>query len=320
LNCHIHSLLPDGVFSPDEQGGVRFHVLAPPSDEDVAHILERVARRVDQLLARREADDVHADAPTALAEVQAASVQSRLPGLAVDDDDPGRARARGLRCAAIAGFSLHANVHAAAHDRDAVERICRYAGRPPLALARLETTDDGRLAYRLKHIRPGGPTHVVFTPLELLGKLAALVPPPRRHLVRYAGAFAPNSRLRPLVVPPAPADDELPHRHCPAPPTPLPSPPPAPVREPATVLIRRLDWAALLARVFAIDVLRCARCGGRMKVIAFLTDPPVVERILDHLHLPAHPPPTRPGRAPPTDPEFPGWQDETFLDRPPDLG
>ena len=108
----------------------------------------------------------------------------------------------------------HANVHTAAHDRDALERIARYAGRPPLALARLETTDDGRLAYRLKHPRPGGPSHVAFTPLELLGKLAALVPPPRRHLVRYAGAFAPNSRLRALVVPPAPAEDRRPHGHC----------------------------------------------------------------------------------------------------------
>ena len=55
-----------------------------------------------------------------------------------------------------------------------------------------------------------------------------------------------------------------------------------------------------------------------MKVIAFLTDPPVVERILDHLHLPAHPPPTRPVHDPPAEPEFPGWHDDAFLDSPPE--
>ena len=42
LNCHIHSLLPDGVFSADEQSGVRFHALPPPSDEDVAHVLDHL--------------------------------------------------------------------------------------------------------------------------------------------------------------------------------------------------------------------------------------------------------------------------------------
>ena len=59
---------------------------------------------------------------------------------------------------------------------------------------------------------------------------------------------------------------------------------------PATVLARRLDWAALLLRVFAIDVLECPRCQGRMRVLAFITEPDAVERILQHLDLPASPP------------------------------
>ena len=55
-----------------------------------------------------------------------------------------------------------------------------------------------------------------------------------------------------------------------------------------------------------------------MKVIAFLTAPPSPPRILDHLHLPTHPPLTRPVLGPSTEPEFPGWHDETFLDSPPE--
>jgi hypothetical protein len=73
----------------------------------------------------------------------------------------------------------------------------------------------------------------------------------------------------------------------------LGDPPPAPGRK------RTLDWAELLRRVFALDVLRCDRCGGPRQVIAFLTDPEVVPCILRHLGLPSTPPPLAPARAPP---------------------
>ena len=62
---------------------------------------------------------------------------------------------------------------------------------------------------------------------------------------------------------------------------------------------RRLDWAALLARVWAIDVLECPRCNGRMRVIAALSEPAVVARVLAHLDLPTTLPTPAPARAPP---------------------
>src|SRR5262249_4571255 len=63
---------------------------------------------------------------------------------------------------------------------------------------------------------------------------------------------------------------------------------------------RRLKWASLLRRVFQIDVMRCASCGARMRVIAFIQDGDVSRRILEHLGWPAQVPPARPARAPPT--------------------
>src|SRR5215468_1919652 len=82
---------------------------------------------------------------------------------------------------------------------------------------------------------------------------------------------------------------------------------PTPARVPATILARRLDWAALLARVFAIDVLRCSECGGRRRVLAFLTDRAVVAKILVHLGHPTHPPPpVAPARASPPEETRPG--------------
>ena len=62
---------------------------------------------------------------------------------------------------------------------------------------------------------------------------------------------------------------------------------------------RRLDWASLRRRVFQLDVLRCASCGGRRRVIAFIEAGDVSRRILEHLGLPAQVPAAL-TRAPPT--------------------
>ena len=62
-------------------------------------------------------------------------------------------------------------------------------------------TDDGKLRYALKHPYLNGTTHFLFDPLDLLAKLAALVPRPRVNLTRYHGVFAPNSKLRARLVP-----------------------------------------------------------------------------------------------------------------------
>ncbi|MBZ5495078.1 MAG: transposase [Acidobacteriia bacterium] len=82
-----------------------------------------------------------------------------------------------------------------------LERLPRYAGRPAVATERLSLLPDGRLLYHLKRRWRDGTTHVIFEPLELLRKLAALVPPPRFHLVRYSGILAPAAAWRPLIIP-----------------------------------------------------------------------------------------------------------------------
>jgi hypothetical protein len=44
-------------------------------------------------------------------------------------------------------------------------------------------------------------------------------------------------------------------------------------------------WAALIRKVYEVDPLTCSQCGGQMKVIAFITDYSVVDRIINHLKL-----------------------------------
>jgi len=51
--------------------------------------------------------------------------------------------------------------------------------------------------------------------------------------------------------------------------------------------------------VFGLDVLVCPHCGGRRKLLTFLTDPRTIARILDHLGLPHSLPEITPARAPP---------------------
>ena len=106
------------------------------------------------------------------------------------------------------GFSIDASVRIEGHDRQGVERLVRYCARPPFALHRLQapaghdslTSPEARLVYRLPGPTPDGRTVLVLTPVELLERLARLVPPPRIHRHRYHGVLAPNARLRSRVI------------------------------------------------------------------------------------------------------------------------
>ncbi len=120
-------------------------------------------------------------------------------------------------------------------------------------------------------------------------RLAALVPRPRLHLIRFHGVLAPNAKLRALVVP-----QEVPQ----VPETPAQSVAPAEC-EANCVHHRavRLSWARLLKRVFALDLAHCPNCGGALKVIAAILEQPVIEKILTHLGLQARAPPRAPARG-----------------------
>jgi hypothetical protein len=101
----------------------------------------------------------------------------------------------------VAGFSLHAGVVAKAHERQKLERLCRYIARPAVSEKRLSRTANGNIRYQLKTPYRDGTTHVIFEPLDFIARLAALVPEPRVNLTRFHGVFAPNSKHRARVTP-----------------------------------------------------------------------------------------------------------------------
>jgi len=99
------------------------------------------------------------------------------------------------------GFSLNAAVACQPHQRDKLERLCRYVTRPAICLERLTLRADGQVQYQLKHPFRDRTTHILFSPLDFIGKLVALVPKPRHNLVRYHGVLAANAKLRKYIVP-----------------------------------------------------------------------------------------------------------------------
>ena len=228
------------------------------------------------------------DAPE-LARTMAASVQQRIAfgeragqqvrrigsGFGDEGETP---TLTGPRCASVHGFSLHANTQVPAHRRDQLERLIRYTARGAVSLERLTQDANGDLVYTFTHPWSDGTTGIRLSPMELVEKLAALVPLPRVHLVRYSGCLAPHSHLRGAIIP---------------------TPRQQGVEDEATDTgSPRWSWARLLKRVFALEMARCPFCQrGALRIIAAITHSEVIRKILQHLKLSADPPPIAPARV-----------------------
>ena len=125
----------------------------------------------------------------------------------------------------------------------------RVLTRPAIAEQRLSLASNGNVMVALKTPYDDGTSHVVLSPMEFVGRLAALVPRPRINRTRFHGVFSPRSRLREFVVPEKTADDAAQAGQC-------------------RNKVYSMTWAQRLKRVFAIEIERCENCGGRVKIIA----------------------------------------------------
>ncbi len=165
------------------------------------------------------------------------------------------------------GFHVHDGVWVPAEERAFATRLARYCARHPVALSRLAyRADSGTVTYQSD--KASGPTAGADTVdvLEFLARVVSHIPNKGQVLQRYSGWSANRTRgirrqagfpEQPLggaadVVPPAQADVR--HR-----------------------------WAERRRRHFEGDSLRCPRCGHAMRVVAFITEPSVIDRIRTHL-------------------------------------
>jgi hypothetical protein len=279
----------------------RFLQGEPPTDTAIADVIQKISRRVIRTLRHLgylEAGpdpvvatgfDPLVDAQPELAHTMAASVQQRIAfgeraGQTVRRIGAGfghegeRPILTGPRGASVQGFSLHANTAIPAHRRDQLERLLRYTARGAVSLERLEQDANGDLLYTFTHTWSDGTTGIRLSPLELLEKLAALVPLPRVHLVRYGGCLAPHSQLCATIIPTLRQQGVT--------------------EQEASTASPHWNWARLLKRVFALEMATCPWCRrGVLRLMAVITQESVITRILRHLQLASVPPPIVPARA-----------------------
>lgn len=234
---------------------MRFVGTGPPTRADLEVLVGRVVASVQRVLRHHGLgeDDEVLEADEGYAQLQLASALGRQhlggrPGhrtARLGGGAPYERRAKAYE-AHLGWTSLHAGTRVRGSDRAGLERLCRYVLRPAVALSRTTFDASDRATVLLRSRWQDGTEALQFEPVELVGRLASLVPPPRQHTVRYHGVLAPASRWRPQVVPRPTASPAGPGRS------------------------RWQRWASLFLRTFGHDPQRCPRCGETMRQVALL--------------------------------------------------
>jgi hypothetical protein len=295
LNVHLHMLFLDGAYTFSGNRPT-FYRARPPAGEELNRLLDALSKRIVRVLERRGlliADPEHCcldlEPASSLDHLQAASINYRIAigphagrkALSLYSVPPLEETSNNPMLARASGFSLHAATVCEAWQHSRLERLCRYITRPPIATKRLSVDDRGRVVYRYKHPFRDGSTHVVLEPLDFIARLAALVPRPRVNLTRFHGVFAPNFKHRDRIVP---------------------------QRTQRTVErdkpVAPMSWMQRLKRVFAIDIETCPECGGKLRVIACIEDPPLIAKSLGQVRRREAPVSNAPRSPPVLQPEL----------------
>jgi hypothetical protein len=165
------------------------------------------------------------------------------------------------------GFSVFAGPPVDSAAVAALESQGRYITRPALAMDALEKLNDGTLALETPPDPRTGATRVVLDPLEWIHRISTHIPDPKSHCQRFYGAYSNRGRV---VCGNRQA-------HCST------AAPAAEVGDNSDFSREaRSTWARLVRKIFEADPLTCGACGGRMRIVSFITDPRVVDRILRH--------------------------------------
>ena len=159
------------------------------------------------------------------------------------------------------GFSVHSRVRA--KTRKEAEPVGKYMIRPLLSLERLSFDEkEGRASYRYGK---GPKAQEKMDYLEFIARVTSHIPDKSQVTVRYYGLYvnAHRGKIKKASLAAFPlwiVEDKL---------RPIPS----------------KGWAEMIRKVYEVDPMLCPRCGGKMKVVAFITDFAVVDKIIDHLKL-----------------------------------
>ena len=151
--------------------------------------------------------------------------------------------------------------------------------RSPVSLERMKfAPESGEVIVACKngHGRADGQADERVDAMEFIARVLVQIPEPKRHSARYYGFYSCAARGKRRKAH-AEVDQCTPGAASES------TGEVAPV--PAQIAAMKRTWAELIRRIYEVDPLLC-RCGGSMRVISFITQPRVIERILDHLRRP----------------------------------
>ena len=159
LNVHLHTLALDGVYVRNADKTLEFHALAPPTTEEVHAVAKRMHARLERLCVKHGVSGEPGEEASVLAVcMDAASQDVSLFGERAGERTKklvqavraAEGRLASAFVAEVGGVNIHAGVAVHGHDRQALERLCRYVTRPPIALERLTRRYDGCVKYAFR--------------------------------------------------------------------------------------------------------------------------------------------------------------------------
>lgn len=270
MGIHDHILLLDEWFTyvPAETDARTGEVLVwravEMQQEDIDRLAARLWKRIKKVLkragieigAKKSAGHAEAreEAGEQLALFAAARGHKERSGAALGQtaQDEVEEPTAGM-WARVEGLHLFVSPTIDGADRKNLERLCQYLLRPAFSPGRLRQRADGKLTYRLKRKDKDGNTVLVMTPLEFLRRLMDLIPAPRQRTRKLFGILAPRAKKRDKVIPNRIAE-KCAHG----------------AEQEATSVTPgkwRSNWAELMQRAWGVDVLKCPRCQGRMRIV-----------------------------------------------------
>lgn len=272
LNPHFHTVFLDGVYHRDFSNKLVFVPLAAPCNETILGICKRVGDRVIKWLKKYTVKEDEYEEISAHEQALLASMTSRVAwgekvGQSLEREmSTSPEIVKSSRCVKVNGISIHADRSHSAANRQGIELLLRYIMRPNIPQSRLKVDGSGKVVLKLKKKFNDGTTKLKFDPVEFIGRVVAMVPPPRKNLLTYGGVLAPNFKDRSQIIPGKQKSDSKPKK------------------------CYWYPWHELLKRVFKIDVLVCDECNGKMKFIAVIIEKKAIEKILNHLGIDSDPP------------------------------
>jgi hypothetical protein len=195
-----------------------------------------------------------------------------------------------LLCWKNSGFSDDNKVRINGDDHKTRVALAQYIARAPLSLDKLSyLPSQGTVRYSSDFNPAIGDTIKVWNAHDFIAAATLFIPPQGVRVIKYFGLYASRSRWRwpqwDHIIRHAPQGWKEAHGVADTDSSPQPSS--ATVPESAC----RSAWARLIAKVYEIDPLVCPHCSSKMRILAVITDPAEVKKILRHLIKIDRPPP-----------------------------